>query len=678
MPSYTAADVTIVTVSYNSSPILTEMLKSVPKAAKVVIVNNGGQDTDKLEALTKEFDATLVTIEDNRGFGAGCNLGVEHATTEFVMLLNPDAQLQEGALEALLEASLHYGPNTAFGPRIENADGSADFKQRSVLLPREDWMPRGCPKEKCEVPVLTGSAIFAKRELFQREQFDQEIFMYHEDDDWSLRVRKYGSLVFVPESRVLHRSGHSSGRDPKITRFKAFHLAKSRIYAMRKHNRPNPRALTVMKGFLGLFSPANVFSARRRAKSLGFYEGARKSEKRYNSPEEMISFRSKLPLWKLKRELLRPMQQLQKLAPRVCSYFFAQPYYDLFLSRKKRVTQGTLPSQDKVAVYLIFPKEGLLESHNIALDYLIQEGYAPIVVSNVALTHQDRQTLISRTLQTIERPNFGYDFGGYRDGILAALDLDQTLERLVLVNDSSWFPLPGSKSWLKEAEALNLDFVGAATNYGHPRVGPEGFRSIVWSYSNTHKNFHYCSFGLLVSGALLEDEKFHRFWKTFPMTNDKTVTVRRGEIGLSTWVIKNGFSHGTTLDLSDLDERLSAFDRDTLRNILSDVIIPEAPRLAKLKKELLETEASKQDLIALILTVVAGQGVSYTLPSFMHASRGFAFLKKSPIWLNKEAADLTLAFARGLNGPLGQTIVKEAQAQIAQRAPAFGKEIIDK
>ncbi|MBT8155108.1 glycosyltransferase [Epibacterium ulvae] len=664
-------DITIVTVSYNSSPILPDMLNSVPKDSRVIVVNNGGSDTGALETLSAQFGFQLVNSEKNLGFGGGCNLGVESATSEFVLLLNPDSQLCDGTLEILLSASAKYGTNTAFGPRIESPDGSADFKRRSVLLPKSDWLPRGCPKEECEVPVLTGSAIFARRKLFHDIPFDPEIFMYHEDDDWSLSVRKQGKLIFIPAARVRHQAGHASGRDPLITRFKAFQLAQSRIYAMEKHERPHPRLHTTLKAFLGLLSPENLFSARRRAKSFGFYEGARKSAKKYTSPWDMpVSWRN-IPLWKLKRELIRPFKQLKELVPRNASYFLAQPYYDLVLARQKQITDGDVRFEKKVAIYLIFPKSGLLASHKVALEYLKKEGYAPIVVSNVELSDADRQTLTKLSYKVIERPNFGYDFGGYRDGVLLARETLPSVDKLVILNDSSWFPLPGSSNWLKEAEALNLDFVGAATNYGHPRATPERYRSLRWSYTSSHKNFHYCSFGLLISGKMFKDPRFLKFWKSFPLTNDKTVTVRRGEIGFTKWVIANGFSHGTTLELAELDKKLSSLDCDALREVARNTIIPAAPKLDALKKELLGKNASKDELVNLVLTIVAGQGVSYTMTRFMHDENGFAFLKKSPVWLSKEASDLTLQFARDLEGPFSDVILEEALDQRRQRASEF-------
>jgi hypothetical protein len=378
-----------------------------------------------------------------------------------------------------------------------------------------------------------------------------------------------------------------------------------------------------------------------------------------------------LPLWKIKRELTRPFLQLKRLPPRLTSLLFSKTYYDRVLAPRKQVTEGTASTSGKVAIYLIFPQTGVLASHLEALRYLAANGYAPVVVSNLPLNDADRSTIHEHACLLIERPNYGYDFGGYRDGVLEIAQRFADVERLVLLNDSAWFPLPGSANWLQEAEQLDLDYVGAATNYGHARVNPEEFRNLSWSYSSEHRNFHYCSFALMISGKLFSDPSFQRFWRNFPLTNNKTVTVRRGEIGMSQWVIRNQFTHASTLDIADLDQHLSALPDDELRHIAEQTVIPEMPQMQDILVKTLAGTPTREELIGLILTSIARQGISYTQPRLVHRDFGFAFLKKSPIWLDETASDLTLAFARDLDGPFGQVIWDEALDLRRTRAKAF-------
>lgn len=98
----------------------------------------------------------------------------------------------------------------------------------------------------------------------------------------------------------------------------------------------------------------------------------------------------------------------------------------------------------------------------------MEKGYAPFVVSNLPLPEVERGRLLPSVWRYIERSNFGYDFGGFRDAVLElASDLPR-MERLFFLNDSTWSPLPGGQDWLDAVESLGVDFAGAATNYGTP------------------------------------------------------------------------------------------------------------------------------------------------------------------------------------------------------------------
>jgi hypothetical protein len=370
------------------------------------------------------------------------------------------------------------------------------------------------------------------------------------------------------------------------------------------------------------------------------------------------------PPWKIGREAKRVVRQAAGLIPFTVSYFLATPYYDLILSRNIKRFAGELKSQKRVAIYLIFPSRGLLPSHLHGLDYLKQSGFAPLVVSNLPLTDDDRQMLLGNCWQLIERPNYGYDFGGYRDAILSLADTISDLSELALLNDSTWFPLPASRDWLQEARNLSLDFVGAASNYGADRVEIADFDTIEWRYSSTHKNFHHCSFALLISNRILRDRAFLRFWKRFRLSHNKKRTVRRGEIGLTQWVKTHGYAHGDTLDIARLDQELRALDNNRIRSVLERLIVPEDPRLLEAKHAVLrKVNAGAEGWRALaekmILTAVARQGVSYALADYTTKERGFPFLKKSPVWLNPETSAITLQIARDLAGPFADQIVAE-------------------
>lgn len=366
--------------------------------------------------------------------------------------------------------------------------------------------------------------------------------------------------------------------------------------------------------------------------------------------------------WQAKRVVRAPFALLNVL--------LGTAWYDLVLARRKRVCRGLVPESLRVAVYLIYPVHGLLESHTKALTYFLEHGYAPIVISNVLLSQGDRDRLLACVHTLIERPNYGYDFGGYRDGLLHLGDRLHTLDRLVLMNDSVWFPLASCPPWLLTSETLGLDVVGAVANcFNDPHdMREEASGALSWDYDVYHPQFHYCSFALSFGPAVLHDPLFLGFWKHLKLSNDKYVTIQRGEVGLGQWIARSGHSHGSTLDVSRLDADLDCLTDTRIQEVAKSLIIPE-DRALRLRKAAVLSDGlnNANDRLRVrnfILQAAAETGPAYALLEFALRDKGHGFVKKSPLWLEPEGAEITL---RLLSESGEYEFHKEACALMRQR-----------
>lgn len=368
--------------------------------------------------------------------------------------------------------------------------------------------------------------------------------------------------------------------------------------------------------------------------------------------------------WKIRRELARIGLQLLRLPVEVFNLIVVRRWYDFITARNIKRTRGTIAVGTEAGVYLIFPFNGVQHSHLTMLKEMLREGISPVVVSNLPLSDSDRETLQIYASRIIERPNVGYDFGGYRDGIIDLRDHLKSLQRLWLLNDSVWL-VPQQKSWFEKARGLDKDFVAATSNYAMPRVDSQDFRKINWNYNTGHRNFHYASYALGFSKTILMDAAFTRFWNRLNISNDKTRTVRRGEIGLSQWVLKHGFSHGATYAANNLDNELRECSDTEIDRIARELVIPDDPRLEAIQSLILQedltTSTGRSDRISLILTAVSRRASAYVLPAYS-ITRGFHFLKKSPLWLSVSGAEVTLKVIERIDGPIGQEIRIEAEA----------------
>jgi hypothetical protein len=374
-------------------------------------------------------------------------------------------------------------------------------------------------------------------------------------------------------------------------------------------------------------------------------------------------------LWKIKRELIRLIRQAAEAPFDASSFLFGSYYYDCFLSRKQQKWQGVQEKSIRRAIYLIFPVDGLLPTHIRTLKYLSSKGLCITVVSNTPLSSQDKTKLLKQCHRYIERPNFGYDFGGYRDGILSMREELQEIEQLVLINDSVWFPICSKTDWIDDVETLDVDFSGAVSNYGLPRIEAAMFRELKFEYRTEHKNFHYCSFALSFGKNILHAPHFLSFWKHFPLTSKKNRTVRRGEIGLTTWVLKHGYTHGETLGVASLKLQLDVLDDHRLTEVASQVIIPEDPRLKKVKNDLLSRvdQVTRSELISFILTAAARQGTGYALAYLSIFELGYPFLKKSPLWLDSDSSEISLRILKKIDTPASREALVEAKLLQAAR-----------
>ena len=220
------------------------------------------------------FNATLIELSENIGFGRACNKGAALSQGEFLFFLNPDTKIAPDTLNHLRAAAETYPEASAFNPTLQR-DGRPAFKRRSVLLPKAQWAPRALAGKDTTVPMLSGAALFMRRAAFDTVGgFDPHIFLYHEDDDICLRLKKeVGPLRLVAKAHVEHLAGLSTKSSCATARLKAWYMGQSRAYSSRKHDVPHWKISTLRHALFQLFHPASLVSPRKRTKNWWFLRG---------------------------------------------------------------------------------------------------------------------------------------------------------------------------------------------------------------------------------------------------------------------------------------------------------------------------------------------------------------------------------------------------------------------
>jgi GT2 family glycosyltransferase len=258
----------------------------------IVVVDNASPD-DTIEAVervvatlrTGPVTTAVLRSETNLGFGVACNLGAGAVPGLDVLLLNPDTEIQPGAVSNLRAALAVDGVRGAAGPRIDRFTGEPEPGCRRSLprpgvaigrLTRLDRVfPRrfGAYNRRTDDPSLaadieagSGCCVLVRREAWEQiGGFDPRFFMYGEDLDLFLRLARAGWVTrYEPAARVLHHKGASTDTI-RVRMIFEFHRAMWTYY--RKHHLRGAEALLapfVVGGLAVRFAAVLVASSQRR------------------------------------------------------------------------------------------------------------------------------------------------------------------------------------------------------------------------------------------------------------------------------------------------------------------------------------------------------------------------------------------------------------------------------
>lgn len=274
MSSRAAPAITAILVTYNSSSVVLRALAALrqPEIASVIVVDNASSD-DTCAVVAREFpDVILIKNERNEGFGCANNIALAQVKTPFALLVNPDAVLAENACQALLEAAQCYPEAALLAPLLFSEDGELHRSYKRSVFARERKRDVFTPPsgDLC-ADFLSGAVWLLKMELMEKVGvFDPAFFLYYEDDDVCLRVRRAGySCVLVAAARGVHLLGRSTkafGAGLEV--FRQQQMVWSRLYLEKKyHGAEKARRLArrLRRRYLLRFAGYSLMGRRRKA-----------------------------------------------------------------------------------------------------------------------------------------------------------------------------------------------------------------------------------------------------------------------------------------------------------------------------------------------------------------------------------------------------------------------------
>lgn len=280
-PAAATPVVSILVVSYNTRALTLDCLRSIAAETtlphEVIVVDNASRDGSAEAIAEAHPDVRLIASAENHGFGKGNNLAAAGARGDYILLLNSDTVVLDGAIDKLVAFARETPQAQMWGGRTVFPDGSLNPQSawrlpstwnifcrtmglnaifpRSPLFHSEAYA--GWRRDSVRsVEMIIGCFLMTTRTMWDRiGGFDEALFMYGDDVDLCIRARKAGARPHVtPAATIIHYGGSSD----TVRADKVVKLMRGKISVVQRHFPPWKKPVAL--GFLRLWPWSRVMA----------------------------------------------------------------------------------------------------------------------------------------------------------------------------------------------------------------------------------------------------------------------------------------------------------------------------------------------------------------------------------------------------------------------------------
>ncbi len=229
--SISRQNLSIVIVTLKSEKVIHQCIKSLNQNISIIVVEHS--DNKKLkEDLEKKYNnLKCILAKSNLGMGSGNNIGLKAANTDYVLLLNPDVLLEDNTIEELFLASQNLANFSMLAPLEKNFNNYGFLNKKKSNKNLED--------APFEVDFIDGFAMLINKKKFKEiDYFDENFFMYLENNDLCKRSRDKGDLIYiVPKSKINHLAAKAVDKkyEDEVEFSRNWHWIWSKFYFNKKH-----------------------------------------------------------------------------------------------------------------------------------------------------------------------------------------------------------------------------------------------------------------------------------------------------------------------------------------------------------------------------------------------------------------------------------------------------------
>ena len=233
--SISRQNLTIVIVTFKSEKVIHQCIQSIDSEIKIMVIENSNNIQFKEELENKYVNVSCLLTSKNLGMGAGNNIGIKKAKTDFVLILNPDVILETSTINELINAAQKNSNFAIIAP----TSSDVNYPNYKLLDSQKSIAEFKFP---LKVKSVDGFAmLFNKKKLdmvISNNYFDENFFMYLENDDLCKRITEINEdILIIPNSKIKHLGGKGVNEKlkDKIELSRNWHWIWSKFYFNQKH-----------------------------------------------------------------------------------------------------------------------------------------------------------------------------------------------------------------------------------------------------------------------------------------------------------------------------------------------------------------------------------------------------------------------------------------------------------
>ena len=222
-------NITFVIVTFKSEKIINDCLETLPKESKIIVIENS-KNINLKKDLEAKYDNIEVIISNNNGMGSSNNIGLKACKTKFAYVINPDVKFKKNTLSNIFESAKLIKDFTILSPLNGNEKFPNYLIKNSYKNINEDII---------DVDQIDGFSMLINLEKFQDNlYFDENIFLYLENDDLCLRIKKKNENIYLIRNSIIEHLGSSSSDNllsKELEYCRNWHWMWSKYYYNKKH-----------------------------------------------------------------------------------------------------------------------------------------------------------------------------------------------------------------------------------------------------------------------------------------------------------------------------------------------------------------------------------------------------------------------------------------------------------